>query len=1041
MSLKFKNGFSLIEVSIALAISAIVLGGIITTLSTVQRVNMQYNFIQARNEIVNKIRSQSLNIINLSASADVTNTLGTPGLTPDYGVPNSIGYPDLMKKCMPDMNNSDSFGCDKTTIEEPGRGFLFYLTENAIKDPAKTVAGEDVYYRNTGMRCSSSEAANPDICPLMARVWYEPYCINFVSKCNKAISLAIRYSVGLRPDFKGELSFTDTNGEIYIPLQKGIQIRNLFSQSDSPISPNSKGIFVVQKFYGLPGQTIEGLRFETAITNPTGLISMKIQGRSITGTDAISFDDSTVPLDLLKKTWEDIPTPENPGLGAWSIDLTGATPNQTFNFGTQININNDSRPPTSFLIGKSKTDSPDPDYHWTLNADSTDYIPPAFKSGFYQFRVLAIDSSGNEIESSNYISVRLIATPEFQFINGNFSLLRDCIDSTTTYSLFIADDEKITFNQIKLNSTTVPTPIVVGNKSKLDFNFLINQNSGNYPITLTLKNQFSDVVMETMTVPKLESTQIINLSEVKVGSNITNNPEKIRLTSTGTVDLSYTAGNCCNSTPKATWSFISSPYFGGLPLLAENTTNSSANYLSNMSCLVTGNTRSCSTSITVKGIKEGPNMASPPNDISAILDLGADASNLACQFSPTKPSGDPIGKYVPVVSLPTIRFYLSESLWLHNIPPGTPTQGVLPSALKAATPRVYVRMDFAPLNDVDVYVVDSATPPNVLCGPITFPADGNPGPIDKFCNITNTNFSGKLSLSRKDNNPLTPSNKIMYAGETSCIFSPAFPCDAKFSGTVTHTICQRSFIDSAKSAINDFPMPPQFTVPADVEMKDSPYGLTTSNTQNANNDFWVWKQSRIKKLRCYDNWSKNNVASTTFNDQYNNQDYYSLYQYNTEVLTKLSPQPPPRHFKLENFTSPWPTSIVFKEFYYPVNNGVIDYGADNVPFLYMVSQSGVPEGIRWGTPSSSTTAATSSGIQYWQDVTNLLQCNGSSTLSNIKLFRIRPNINWNTPSATIKAITAVHSAFSDYNDRYSYLFMCDYGRWHPSSSTYNSWTD
>lgn len=1034
--MKRMNGFSLTEVSIAMGISAIVLGGIISTLNIVSKGNAQYNFIQARNEIVNKIRTQSLNLKNLYTSATVTQAIGSAGLSPDYGPNSSLSYPNLLQNCIPDPTKPNSFGCDKTNMEEPGRGFLFYLTENADKNPDKTVAGEDVYYRTTGARCTSPEAANVGTCPLIARVWFEPFCLNFANQCNKAMSLVIRYSVGLRPDFNSDLPVSDLNGELYVPLQKGIQIRNLLSQNNIPILPNSKGLFVIEKFYGLPTQTISGLRLEASVTNATGLVSMRIQVRSLTGTNAKLYDDSKIPPELLSKTWLDIPTPENPGLGAWSIDLNGATPNQSFNFGTQINTKNDSRTPIDFPIGKAKNGTPDPMYHWTLNSDGSDYIPPNFLSGFYQFRVVAQDSSGSEIESSNYITVRLISIPEFQFVNTNFSLFRDCINTKTSVSLFVADDEQITYNQIKLNGVSVPTGTVSGNKGQFTFDFMMNQVAGSYPIMITLKNIFSDLKMETLTTPKTEETQIITLSEVPIGASISNTPDKIRMTGTGTVVLNYKAGNCCNINPKVTWSFLSSPFFGGVPLLAQGNTNSYADINSTMTCSPLNNTHSCNATILVKGMKEGPVMSSSPPDISAKLDLGTAASNPACYFTSTNPSGDPINKYIPVVNLPTIRFYLTESLWLHNIPAGTPTASLQPSAIRPIKPRVYVRMDFAPLNDIEVYVVDSLNPTVSLCPPLLFPADGSTTPIDKFCDINSNSFSGVLELRRKDNNPLTPFNKIMYEGEALCPFAS---CDAKFSGNTRHTLCQRSFTNPTETSPDKVPMPTKYVVPTTLAMTDSPYGIQTNGKQHPKNDTGLWIAGREKTLRCYDNWSRNNTANSTYNDPYNLQDYYALYKYNTEMVPSITPSPEVRHYRIENPTSSSPFTLSFSSFNFATNNGSLDYSTHNMPYLYLVSQTGTPNAIRWQTPGNINTGTLSSGMHAWEDVTGGLNCSGLS--NNLKLYRLRPNVNWNTALVTLRAVAAVNVASPDYADRYSYLFMCSYGRWHPTSPNNVNWND
>lgn len=1031
------DGFSLAEVMIAMGVGVIVVGGAMATLNIVNRGFAKQELIQTTNEIVNNIRVQALNTNNLIQSAELTNTLGTTGISSDYGPTSNLLYPQLLRNCLPEVSNTVSSGCDKVTLEEPGKGFLFYLTSNELNDPEKAVAGEDIYYRNNGMRCSSSDAANPLLCPLMARTWFEPFCLNFATSCSKATSLIVRYSVGLRTDYSGEEAIPTLSNEFYVPLQKGVQIKNLLSQTDTPLYSNSKGIFVIPKYYGFPGQYVEGLRFEVTISNPEGLTSMRVQGRSLTGPDSKLYNDSIEPDELLEKKWEDIPTPSNPNAGAWSIDLTGAGPNQTFNFGTQSNVGANSRLPTAFTIGKSKASTLDPKFHWTVNADGSEYIAPEFKSGFYQFRVLTTDSMGGEIESTNYITVRLVSIPEFQYVVGNFSLTRDCVNTVSPYSLFVGDDEVISFSQIKLNGSIVSTPTIIGNKAQLNFDFLTNQTMGNYPVTLTLKNLFSDISMETILIPKVEDTKIIALSDALVSTSITNNPDKIRYLSTGKVSTLYTAGNCCNATPKVTWSFPTAPDFGGVPLLAENSSNSSANFLSTMTCSTTGNLRSCSSTITVKGIKESPNLSSPPHDISTILNLGSESNNSACQLSSTNPSGDPVGKFIPIVNLPTIRFYLTESLWLHNIPAGPATTSLSSTSIKSVTPRVYVRMDFSPSHDVEVHVVDSANPTHSLCPPITFPANGTSNPIDKFCNLNSTNFSGKLELRRKDNLEATAFNKIVYEGESACPFTSG--CDAQIAGAIHHTICQRNFTDPNKNLITDFPMTPTLEVMINKEMKDSPYGLNTDESQHAKNDYGVWTVGRKKQLRCYDNWSDNNSTTLKFNPTTNKQDYYDVYKFNNEERLKLSPIPSPLHYKLRTLGSPFTEAIQFKSFNYPINNGAIDYEADNIPFIYMVSQADIPEKVVWAAPGTDISARITTGKQPWEDVTGNLNCNGLS--SNIKVFRMRPNINWNTSDLIIKNLGAISTSREDLNDRFSYLFMCSYGRWHPSSQNYNNWSD
>lgn len=125
----------MIEIVLAMAVGAIVLGSVVTTIGIVNSGSAQYNVLQGRNEIVNKIRIQSINLRNLVISSELTSNLGQAGLPLDYGPSSSIMFPDLLKKCLPKVTNTSAFGCDKRTMEAPGKGFLFYLATNGDMDP------------------------------------------------------------------------------------------------------------------------------------------------------------------------------------------------------------------------------------------------------------------------------------------------------------------------------------------------------------------------------------------------------------------------------------------------------------------------------------------------------------------------------------------------------------------------------------------------------------------------------------------------------------------------------------------------------------------------------------------------------------------------------------------------------------------------------------------------------------------------------------------------------------------------------------------
>ncbi len=1008
---KFKplndHGYNLVEIVLAMAVSAIVLGGVISTLNVVTSGSAQYNLLQARNEVLNKIRIQAMNPANLVASAQMTDSLGAAGVSPDYGPESSLLRPDLLKKCLPDIKDTESFGCNKAEFEEPGKGYLFYLAENASISPEKAVAGEDIYYRNTGMRCPQKDAEKPESCPLMARVWFEPFCMNFATSCTKAMSLALRYSIGLRPDFKTDLAVPSISGEFYVPLQKGIQLRNLLSDLDSPILPNSKGLFIVEKFYGHPGQSVKGLRFETLISNPYGLLSMRLQMRSLTGSEAKMYDDSVIPEDLLAKSWTDMPTPENEGMGSWAVNLSGAYPNQVFNFGTQINPGANSRSiPTAFKIGSDNIPL-DPKYRWTLNESQSDYLAPAFKSGFYQFRVLASDALGGEMESTNYITVRLVSIPEYQYVNPNFTLDRDCQSSAESFSIFVGDDESMTFRSLKINNQNYPINTSPQAKDRIDFIFQKNQPAASYPVTITIKNRFSDAPLENNFIPRVERTQVINLTDIPASTNpgISHDPLTMKINAHGNVTVQFSAGNCCDATPKVEWSYLCSTYFtGGVAALCASGTGLSllsGPNTSQMNCSVSGNTRSCSSTISVKAEGYSPSMTTPPANIKAAVDVHSSAS--ACALTPTATS---LSKHVPIVNLPNIYFYLTESLWL-DLPAGPATSST--PALEAVVPRVVVRSDFPPTVSVQVNVLNAETS-QVYCT-LDFPAStSSTTPIDRFCTNIPTNFSGQLILQK------APSSSHLIKTEIDLTQASHV---ARLEGNITHQFCR-----SGITHLLD--QPAKYTVPATIPMNDTPYSYTVvdgSIIQDSKNDTGQWLAGRQKSLRCYDGWTNYSPSSYP----HHKQDFYDVFNYNNSNSSKRN-----NSFQLSFATFEFPSNP-------PIN---IDKSTANSPYIFMVLQEGSPGTIRWSysVSSSGDKSAASSEAQSWEIITPQV-CSGSSSLNKIKLLRTRVSVETGNPNVIMKAVNSGASVGMVNHGYYSYLFMCNYGRWHPSGKSYNNWID
>ncbi len=982
-----ENGFTITEVLVALGLSAIVMLGIISMMDILNKNNLRQGMVQTRAQIISKIRIQALNFDNLKASALVTKTLGAAGLVPDIGAPNSIDHFDMLAKCMPEYSDGAAVGCDKTVMDVANLGNQFYLADNLSLDPTRTIAGEDVFYRSNGQRCSAADAVQVDACPLLARVWFEPYCLNFAKTCNKAMSIVVRYSVGSR-DGTTISNLAKLEGEVYVPVQKGIQLSRLLNENDVPIPSNSFGIFAVQKYYG--AEPAAGLRFEAIISNPTGLVSMKLQKRAIVGVAAKDIGEDVIPAALEAEVWQDVPTPGNVALGPWAISLANGRPNQIFNFGTQVDVVSNSRPATAFTIGTN--DPNDSTYRWTRDPATSAFIAPTFKSGIYQFRVVAQDANGLWAESTNYFTVRIVGRPEVLFVNPSFNQQRDCAAGSFNYNILIGDDENITDSNVTLNGTDLGSAPVGTDHSAFTVPFDLSQPAGSYSLVLTAKNRFSDTPLEAFTIPSLNETRVITLSNVPPQfQSLTNNPTKIRLSSTGQVTASYVTGNCCVQTPAVNWTYPISPAFGGVALLSGPATSA-------MTCSSAGNTRTCTSVITGTGEKEGP----PGNtaaDIMATLSFtGVQAD--ACKMP--SPSFYSQSKYIPVVKNPTISFYLTESIWL-TLPLGS---------AKAITPRVVVRADFAPEENIVVQVV-KASDSSVICD-VQF--DGSPTPgaaIDKFCNIPPA-YSGDLFLQKHP----AYAAKIQYDSDPA--LSPS-PYKARITGSIVHRTCSANVTDISDQA-------PLYSVSIGTPMEDSPWGYTLdglgNKVQNSKNDAGKWTVGANKRIRCYDEW-------TGFINPNNKQDYYSVYKYNTEDKN-------PYQLALNRSIGEGSTPLAFASFIFPGNPPlIIDMNSKNIPYLYAVYPDGVPPtNIVWQYSDSGGSAGQTIP-QPMQDVTSQV-CAGVGTLSKVKLYRALMNVQSSSGNIILKAANGVSGGG---NGIHSYIFMCEYGRWHPSGANSVNWID
>jgi hypothetical protein len=189
-----------------------------------------------------------------------------------------------------------------------------------------------------------------------------------------------------------------------------------------------------------------------------------------------------------------------------------------------------------------------------------------------------------------------------------------------------------------------------------------------------------------------------------------------------------------------------------------------------------------------------------------------------------------------------------------------------------------------------------------------------------------------------------------------------------------------------------------------------------------------------KNLRCYDSWAS---VSGVLNDGDNIQDFYKLADYNDKQSIKLSPVY--KHRSMYTIGAP----LLYAPYIFPANPPlIIDTSAKTIPYLYAVYQPNVgfpatPSKMVWQyKESNSATAQTSA--QNWEDVTSQV-CSGNSTLSKVKLYRTTMSVQSNSGNIIMKATNGVFA--STPAGIYSYMFMCSYGRWHPSGKASVNWAN
>ncbi len=1011
-----QRGISLIEIIVSVGIAGIIMISMLSMMQLMNKNSSNIAFNVTKNEVISKIRLNALSLASVETSAALTQTLGSSGMTPNVGSANSFPYSAMLANCMPGLATAAT--CDKTTMDD-ARGFKFYLANGSSADPTQAIAGEDIYYTTKGVRCTSEQAASPVECPLMTSVWAEPYCNGVNTTCSKAVSLTIRYRVEIRPDYSGETFMAPLEGEIYLALSKGIHLSRLLSQSDVPIPLNANGIYSVQKYYGLPDQASlpTGLRFEAILGNPIGLVSMKLQVRSITGTDAVSYLDDVVPADMKDQTWTDVRDPLDPNT-SWIVQLTGAKPNQIINFGTQTTATASYNTTKSYGIGASATDTAanQAKFRWTINATGA-LVAPTFKSGFYQFRIVALDTAGATTESMNYITVRIIPRPQFLMpaTQPSFTQIRNCIggQKIVNYQLAVADDEFVGLQTFKLNGVDVGFSQVTGTNGFIQIPFDLSQNIAGvnqaFGYAYTVKNKFTGRTINSVVMPETNGNFSVTLSEKPVSAvTLSAYPSKIRINTTGTISANIETGSCCSEDPTLSWTYPTVPEVSA-PLLSGNPTSTPV-------CTIdtADNRRICSGNVTATGIKESPSITSSP-DIIAQYTFATPST--ACTGGTINTSYTN-NTYVPVVKIPGIQFYLTESLWLDL--PNNPIR-----ALKTISPAVYVRSDFQPDQDVTVGVYKS-TDGSLVCS-ITFEAGTGANPIDRICSIP-VGYSGDLILNRISPNVMIDTDA----------FGPSFRAKL-VSGKLNHRTCQASL-----TSIPDFA---PYTVSTNQPMLNSPWGFTTdafgNAVQDTYNDAGHWAAGNTKQLRCYDSWNGTIGASSYSNTDNMNitgygvvdiniQDIYRLYRYNSEIK-------PPAAANVHNSignASVTSSKARYQTYIFP-DNPNLDFDPKNAPYVFAVYHNGgAPSQAVWQFVNPLTEATGTTPPKPWTDYTPQL-CSGSSALSRIRLFGVK-TVGHSTAETVMKATNNIYASGSSY---YSYSFMCAFGRWNPFVKTSTTWSN
>ncbi len=811
-SLADSSGMSLLETVVASGMLSIVLltsSSMITTINS-SRTKQQISY--SRDQIIGRIRSTVLTVPALKNSAALTASLGNTGVPLSGG---TVLFPhyQTLSLCHPD--DTTQSGCDRSTLDVSPHGNYFYLTTAQGANPATApiIAGENIYYTGLGQLCSQTDALDPNKCPLFARTWFEPFCLQdgttITNTCNKALSMTVRYAVGTRQGYTRGPSVSTFEGEIYVPLQKGIQVTRLLDQTGTEL-PFSNGMYRLAK--DVDGTSaVLGIRIESLVTNPLNLTNFTVQVRSVTGTAAYNLQDQQARTALAAASWS--------AVAAFpAITSLGALQNQNIVFGTYGGTN--AMWP---ITGK-----------WTIAGGVP--VAPSFKSGFYQFRVVATDQSGGTFASTNFLTVRILPVPEVLLVQEIPAVNeRDCHGSAKFHHKYFAvDDEGLTQVKTavtgpastlpKLNThdladhrTIYPDPTSAGNIN-IDLDW---PASTDYSVSITAKNAQTTVT----TVARSFALHDVPRSFV-----IEEDPATIRINSSDTVRAVFTAGTCCTPTGGVTWSFPAVPIVESATPAPTFTGDTSSTF---GTCTRTGNQKRCPSNLSVEATKTNANMA--PNitaEISAQVD--------ACALSAVSAT-----RNIKVLGVPTITFRTPDSIWM-----SLPAAEQLSGNPKAFSETLLIKSDFPPLEPVSVKVTREGSEA-ALCS-VTFAAGVGNDPVYEPCTVP-SGTHGALTL------------KPVGANVALTISNVTATHRAALGTSTNHYACWANLTSSAN-------YPATYTVPSTRAMTLSPWN---SLVAGANDDEGNWNTGNQKKYRCYDHWTGSNLPDNegpapTYSNQQDN---------------------------------------------------------------------------------------------------------------------------------------------------------------------------